>query len=83
MSTGTHDDLAVNDIAVFWQNGQNGRRVQKPVNHVNDAVGRYNIGARQVDKLVAQQDLTSVGHCDADNLVGHCVDTVKGGQVVD
>lgn len=38
--------------------GQNGGRVQKPVNHVNDAVGRHDIGADQVGMLLAQQDLT-------------------------
>lgn len=38
--------------------GQNGGRVQKPVNHVNDAVGRHDIGADQVGVLLAQQDLT-------------------------
>lgn len=38
--------------------GQNGGRVQKPVNHVNDAVGRHDIGAGQVDEVLAQLDLT-------------------------
>lgn len=52
------DELAFDDITAFGQNGQNGRRVQKPIDHVNDAIGRYNIGAGQGHVLVAQQDLT-------------------------
>lgn len=52
------DDAGVNNITVFWQNGQNGRWIQKPVNHVNDAIWRQNVGACQVDEFVAQGDLT-------------------------
>lgn len=40
------------------QDGKDGGRVQKPVDHVDDPVGRNDVGARQVDALLTQQDLT-------------------------
>lgn len=40
------------------QDGKDGGRIQQPVNHMYDPVGRNDVGARQMDALLAQQDLT-------------------------
>lgn len=53
-----HGDLALNYIAAVRQDGKDGRRVEKPVNHVDDPVGCHNVGAGQTDALLTQQDLT-------------------------
>lgn len=52
-----HDDLALNYIAAVRQDGKDGRRVQQPVNHVDDPVGRHDVSAGETDALLAQQDL--------------------------
>lgn len=49
-----HCDLSLDDITAVRQDGKDGGRVQKPVNHVDDPVGRHNVGARQMDALLAQ-----------------------------
>lgn len=53
-----HGDLALDDITSMRQDGKDGGRVQKPIDHVDDPVGRNDVGARQVDALLTQQDLT-------------------------
>lgn len=49
-------DLALCDVAAVRQDGQDGGRVQQPVNHVDDAVGGHDVGAGQADSLLPQQD---------------------------
>lgn len=49
-----HDDFAVDDVTAVGQDGEDGGRVQKPVNHVDDPVGRHDVGARQTDALFTQ-----------------------------
>lgn len=44
----------LDDITAVRQDGKDGGRVQKPVNHMDDPVGRHDVGARQMDALLAQ-----------------------------
>ena len=43
------------------QDRQNGGWIQEPVDHMNDPVGRHDVGGRQADALLAQQDVTLDG----------------------
>lgn len=38
-----HGDLALSDITAVRQDGKDGGRVQKAVDHVDDPVGRHNV----------------------------------------
>lgn len=39
------DDCAVGDIAAVRQDGEDGRREQQPINHVDNPVGRHDVSA--------------------------------------
>ncbi len=49
-----HGDLTLGDVTAVRQDGKNGGRVQKPINHMDDPIGSNNVGARQMDALLAQ-----------------------------
>lgn len=83
VNTGTHDDLALSDITAVRQDGKDGGRVENPVNHMDDPIGRHNVGARQMDAVLAQQDLTILRHSDGDNLIGHRLNSRERSQRID
>lgn len=67
-----HDDFALGGITAVRQDGQDGGRVQQPVDHVDDPVGRHDVSTRQTDSFVPQQDvpLRTDRSCWANNSLG-------------
>ena len=53
-----HGDLVIDDVTAVRQDGEDGGRVQQPVNHMDNPVGRHDVGGHQSDALLPQQDLT-------------------------
>lgn len=54
VNTRTHGDLALDDITAVRQDGEDGGRVQNPVNHMDDPIGCHNVGGRQLNALLTQ-----------------------------
>lgn len=82
VNTGTHSDLAVNNITAVRQDGKDGGRVQQPINHMYDSIGCHDVGAHQTDALLTQYDPAVLSCSDFDHLICHRLNPRECAQII-
>lgn len=82
VNTRAKSDLVLGDVTAVRHYGNNGGRDQQSVNHVDDTIGRHEVGAHKMDALLPEHQLAVVGDRNSDELIGHGLDPRKNGQLV-